>query len=161
MSCSAVCIRDGCCSLLYDIASQRCITYSSFASSKTYGCSWKYLEINAPYCDGTPQPSSPNTCDHGYSYDASNEVCVIECESYGSTFGTFPGRVLSGFNDDSFVVTSEQECRNACVAATAFVCRTAELSSSNVCYLSVDTALTQPSGYQESTTYTLWQRNCA
>ncbi|KAL4232827.1 hypothetical protein ACF0H5_007513 [Mactra antiquata] len=163
-SCSAVCIQDGCCSLLYDSTSERCITYSFFAPSKTYGCSWKYLEITASYCDGLHpyQPSNPNTCDHGYSYDASKDLCVTECDSYGSTFGTFPQHRILNLNNHNFDTSSGQACRDACVAATDFVCRTAELySSTNTCYLSVETALTQPNSYEALSTATLWQRNCA
>lgn len=89
-----------------------------------------------------------------------SQFAIPVCTEYGSTFATFEHYGINDFNNQVIENSSEQACKDACVEATGFVCRTAEMSINGLCQLSEETALTQPTSYEIDVEFVLWQRNC-
>ncbi|KAK7490150.1 hypothetical protein BaRGS_00018672 [Batillaria attramentaria] len=87
-----------------------------------------------------------------------------ECTTLGSNFMEFPYRYLANHNQETSFSTPLDDCKDACLAATSYTCRTAEFRVDDYCLLSDETALTvDPADYRtatSSTNITSFQRTC-
>ena len=83
-------------------------------------------------------------------------VSSPDCTNYGTTFQADLDYLVVGFANKSVTYTDLQACKDACVAETTFVCRSVEIwKTGNVCYLSIDTAWTQPQAREVNVDYDL------
>ena len=88
----------------------------------------------------------------------------IDCpnSNYSAMFQADQNHLLIQFNDKGVPGGDLQTCMDACVAETTFVCRSIEVwRAGNYCYLSRDTAGTQPLSREPHMDYDLYQRDCA
>ena len=70
--------------------------------------------------------------------------------------------MLVAFSDKGVPGDDLEACMNACVTEIDFVCRSIEIwKGGNFCYLSRDTAGTQPQAREANSDYDLYQRDCA
>ena len=89
-------------------------------------------------------------------------VLSLGCITYGTSFQNDHGHLLVGFSDGTFGTSDPEVCKAKCLEQTAFTCASAELwSFGGICYLSVETAFTQPEAREPNADYNLYQRDCA
>ena len=88
------------------------------------------------------------------------------CSVYGDSFREFRDTSMIGLNDVIIEGMSLNQCMDACLQETNFVCRTVDYSHGMMrCQLSVATAYTHPSaaveGADTAPNWTIAHRNCA
>ena len=91
-------------------------------------------------------------------------LILPDCTSsnYSTKFQADLNHLLVGLTDGTVAYTTLQACMDECIAATTFVCRSIEIwKAGNTCYLSRDTAGTQPLAREANEGYDVYQRDCA
>lgn len=100
-------------------------------------------------------------CEPGYSYDANAQQCVSTCPTYGTTFQSVEKRVIRGNNDDVVKDIPFSECKQCCLNATDFVCRSIDyFQSMKECYLSSVTKLEAEDNWEYNGIGDHFQRDC-
>lgn len=84
----------------------------------------------------------------------------LACDNYGTTFTGFQGSLIAGFNRVILENMDESSCMEACVTSSDFLCLSFEMTNLGECFLSEETALTQPGHYKSHADYVYYQRNC-
>ena len=101
-------------------------------------------------------------CEPGYSYHAFAQECVTSCQDYGPTFQSVENRVIRGHNDDIVENVSFLECKQLCLNATDFVCRSIDyFQSLGECYLSSVTKPEVEGDWEYNSIGCHFQRDCA
>ena len=100
-------------------------------------------------------------CEAGYSYDAFAQQCVTSCKGYGLTFQSVENRVIRGHNDDIVENVSFLECKQHCLNATGFVCRSIDyFERFGECYLSSVTMPEVKDDWEYNSIGCHFQRDC-
>ncbi|KAL3860857.1 hypothetical protein ACJMK2_010921, partial [Sinanodonta woodiana] len=87
------------------------------------------------------------------------------CTTYGDNFLKVAYHFIHGYNQDTFLGVSEEDCKFLCLNRTSYICRTFEFGQYqgvNECYLSSITSLDAPSEwyYDPDHSYSYYQRDC-
>lgn len=100
-------------------------------------------------------------CEPGYSYNAYTQKCATSCQKYGTTFQSVEKRVIRGHNNEIFEEVSFSECKQRCIAAANYTCRSIDyFDSLNECYLSSATALEAEDDWEYNSIGYHFQRDC-
>ncbi|XP_071086213.1 uncharacterized protein [Haliotis cracherodii] len=104
-------------------------------------------------------------CDPGLSFSPQHKSCVSTCTTYGPHFTTIRGYYIGGNNMATYIGVTEQQCMDRCTDRTNFVCRSADLRTSDGrCDLTSKTLLTVASSdyriESDPTIMTHFSRDC-